>query len=196
MLGDGDEEIEVYCIHDCDKAGTMIYQTLVQETKSRGARKIKVIDLGINPKEALEMGLQIENVEVNTNNSADYLDTEDKNWLQTHRIELNAMTSPQFVAWLEKKFNQYAGGKVIPDEDVLQNELTVRLKLLAQRKIQEEILLANNYEIRVEQYMQSFIGEISEMAITPVVVNHFDTQPADLWRAPISALADQIISLH
>ena len=196
MLGESAEELEVYCIHDCDKAGTMIYQTLVQETKSRGARKIKVIDLGLNPKEVKEMGLQVESVKANKTKSSDSLDKVDKHWLQTNRVELNAMTSPQFVAWIEKKFDQYACSKIVPQEDVLRGELKNKLTFQAREKIQEEILQANNYENRVEQYLRPLVGEILETTLSPIVSKHFETQPADLWKAPISAFAEKMISLH
>ena len=39
-------------------------------------------------------------------------------WLQTHRIELNAMTTPQFIAWLDGKMAEHYG-KLIPPPDVL-----------------------------------------------------------------------------
>ena len=34
----------------------MIYQTLQEETKARGARKIKIINLGLEPWEAIDDG--------------------------------------------------------------------------------------------------------------------------------------------
>ncbi|MBW7572485.1 hypothetical protein [Caproiciproducens faecalis] len=196
LLGETDEELEVYCIHDCDAAGTMIYQTLVEETQARGKRKVNIIDFGLNPKEATEMMLPVENVEKKGAASASSLDRESKHWLETNRVELNAMTSPQFVTWIEEKFNQYACSKIVPQEDVLRGELKNKLTFQAKEKIQEEILQANNYENRVEQYLQPLIGEIFETNLSPIVSKHFETQPADLWKAPISAFAEKMISLH
>ena len=46
-------------MHDADASGTMIYQTLQEATKARGARKIDIINLGW-PWEALAMGLEVE----------------------------------------------------------------------------------------------------------------------------------------
>ncbi len=40
----------------------MIYQTLQEATKARGARKIKIINLGLEPWEAIDMGLEVETV--------------------------------------------------------------------------------------------------------------------------------------
>ena len=62
-LAEHDEPVEVFCAHDADAYGTMIYQTLQEATKARGARKIQIINLGLEPWEAVEMGLEVENLE-------------------------------------------------------------------------------------------------------------------------------------
>ena len=62
-LVEHDEPVEVFCVHDADAAGTMIYQTLQEATKARGARKIKIINLGLEPWEAIGMGLEVETLE-------------------------------------------------------------------------------------------------------------------------------------
>ena len=53
----------IFCVHDADAYGTMIYQTFQEETKARGARKIKIVNLGLEPWEAIAMGLEVEDVE-------------------------------------------------------------------------------------------------------------------------------------
>ena len=62
-LAEHDEPVTIFCVHDADAAGTMIYQTFQEATKARGARKIKIVNLGLEPWEAIEMGLEVENVE-------------------------------------------------------------------------------------------------------------------------------------
>ena len=37
----------------------------------------------------------------------------------TRRVELNAMTSPQFVAFLERKLRENGVAKIVPDQDLL-----------------------------------------------------------------------------
>ena len=59
-LVEHDEPVEVFCVHDADASGTMIYQTLQEATKARGARKIEIINLGLEPWEAVDMGLEVE----------------------------------------------------------------------------------------------------------------------------------------
>ena len=38
---------------------------------------------------------------------------------QGQRVELNAMTAPQFIAFLERKLTEHGAGKVVPDQYVL-----------------------------------------------------------------------------
>ena len=106
-LVEHDEPVEVFCVHDADASGTMIYQTLQEETKARGARKIEIINLGLEPWEAIEMGLEVETLEEKERSKpvADYVHEQDGDdwvdWLQTNRVELNAMTTPQLIEWLD-----------------------------------------------------------------------------------------------
>src|SRR3712207_3419910 len=99
LLADDDEPVTVFCIHDADAHGTMIYQTLVRETKARPERLVEVINLGLEPWEALAMNLEEEAVEQRARDTAvaDYvLERPDGErwaaWLQGNRVELNAMT--------------------------------------------------------------------------------------------------------
>jgi hypothetical protein len=131
-----DEPITVYAVTDADAYGTMIQQTLQEATKARQARKIQIVNLGLYPWEAIEMGLEVETVEVKKNKNgepqrkavADYVKAADasgehgtapdgdswEEWLQTHRVELNAMTTPEFIAWLDHEMEMHGDGKLVP----------------------------------------------------------------------------------
>ena len=61
-LKDSKEEITFYCVHDSDSYGTMIYQALQDATRARPARKVRVVNLGLEPEEGLDMGLEPEQV--------------------------------------------------------------------------------------------------------------------------------------
>jgi hypothetical protein len=60
LLGKTDEPCEFFIIHDADAAGTMIYQCLQEETAARGARNVKIVNLGLEPSEGREMELEVE----------------------------------------------------------------------------------------------------------------------------------------
>jgi Topoisomerase 6 subunit A/Spo11, Toprim domain len=66
-LVEHEEPCTIFCVHDADAFGTMIFETFQHETKARGARKIKIINLGLEPWEAVEGGLEVEDVEKGDN---------------------------------------------------------------------------------------------------------------------------------
>ena len=75
------------------------------------------------------MGLEVETLEEPEKRKpvTDYVRERDDRdwveWLQTHRVELNAMTTPQLIAWLDRKMTEHGDGKLISPEDVLEQEL-------------------------------------------------------------------------
>ncbi|MCO1604379.1 hypothetical protein [Desulfosporosinus nitroreducens] len=125
-----EEEITFFCIHDADAYGTIIYDTLQNETRARPGRKVKIINLGLDPEEALAMGLEVERVGKSDRKKgvASYIDPRWESWLQNYRVELNAMSTPQFLAWLEGKIQLHDKGKVIPPERILQESLDQSLR--------------------------------------------------------------------
>jgi hypothetical protein len=144
-LVEHDEPVEVFCVHDADASGTMIYQTLQEATMARGARKVRIVNLGLEPWEAVEMGLEVETVEAakRLKPVADYVSEHGikwEHWLQTHRVELNAMTTPQLIRWLDQKMADHGDGKLIPPPEVLEQELADRIESKVREAITERIL--------------------------------------------------------
>ena len=147
-LVEHDEPIKVFCAHDADASGTMIYQTLQEATRARGARKIEIVNIGLEPWEAVAMGLEVETVDETKSRKpvADYValyDDDDDDWdewLQTHRVELNAMTTPELIEWLDEKMETHGDGKLIPPEDVLVDELMAE----TEKRLRAEITAASS----------------------------------------------------
>jgi hypothetical protein len=153
-LAEHDEPVEVFCVHDADASGSMIYQTLQEETRARGARTITIINLGLEPWEAVEMGLEVETLEETRRLKpvADYIREHGGNWedwLQTNRVELNAMTTPQLIDWLDRKMAEFGSGKLIPPTHVLEQELAERIESKIRAEITERILREANLDDQV-----------------------------------------------
>ncbi|WP_347488280.1 hypothetical protein [Desulfoscipio sp. XC116] len=163
MLGDTEEEILFFCVHDADAAGTKIYESLQEETKARPGRKVKIINLGLEPEEALQMGLEPESIENKDRNKAvaDYVPSAWKTWLQTNRVELNAMTTPQFLGWLEGKILQYDNGKIIPPNEVIKENLLKNVDSVQRRRLQDEILREANFEERAADALKKRMESIN-----------------------------------
>ena len=100
LLGETGEEILFFAVHDADAAGTLIYQSLQEATRARPGRKVRVINLGLEPEEAVAMDLEVEDVDAGERRKpvAAYVPADCQHWLRHHRVELNAMTTPQFIA--------------------------------------------------------------------------------------------------
>lgn len=128
----------IFCIRDCDKAGFGIAHTLKEDTRRyEWSAPPNVIDLGLRLDEAQAMGLMSEQVTYRagvdprvllweqgaTEEECQFLvqsGTPQTGW-RGERIELNAMTSPQLIAWLEQKLAAHGVEKVVPDDDILED---------------------------------------------------------------------------
>jgi hypothetical protein len=194
-LVEHDEPVEVFCVTDADGPGSMIYQTLQEATKARGARKIKIIKLGLEPWEAVAMGLEVETLDDPKRQKpvADYISERHDgdrwvNWLQTHRVELNAMTTPQLIAWLDRKMADYASGKLIPPTHVLEQELAKRIEGKVRTAITERILR----EARLDDQVAAAVAKIKTpdgARLARDTAKLFKRKPDSEWRDHIEAVA-------
>jgi hypothetical protein len=207
MLADGDEEIHVYAIHDADGPGTLIYESLMNETLARGRRKVKIHNLGLEPWEGVKMGLQVESFSDKRSKVpvAQYIkdrrwsddredDEEDwEDWLQSHRIELNAMTSPQFLQWLTDKFEKLGVKKVLPPETVVTERLRGDVEAQVRADIAADILAAGGYEKLVKSRMGELDKPLSDaVGHRKAVAAAIDKNAEHHWTAPVKEIATRI----
>ena len=198
-LAEHDEPIKVFCAHDADASGTMIYQTLQEETRARGARKIEIVNIGLEPWEAVAMGLEVETVEEGKSRKpvADYVaqyddvDEDWEEWLQTHRVELNAMTTPQLIEWLDDKMETHGDGKLIPPQDVLVDELMAETEKRLRAQITERILREANLDSQVAEAVAALDLPDGE-TLKRGVAEMFEDNPETDWRAHIEAVVDDL----
>jgi hypothetical protein len=197
LLGESGEDLQVFCIHDADAAGTLIYQSLQEGTRARGGRKVQIINLGLEPEEALRMRLQVENVKRDKDKRqpvADYVPEEWQEWLQAKRVELNAMPTPQLLSWLDNKMEEYAG-KVVPPKEVLADRLEQGIRIHLQETITEETLRQANIAERVEREFgkREAVFRFSRETIEQDVRDALDKQPASHWTRPVAEVAQEIV---
>jgi hypothetical protein len=194
-LAETEQACEFFMIHDADAAGTMIYQCLQEETAARGARNVTIINLGLEPSEGRDMGLYVEDVEYGKRHAvADYVPAADKTWLQTHRIELNAMTSPQFLAWLDEKFASHA--KLIPPAEALKDHLEGDVRKALQKKIIERVLKEAGIDEQVDKAVEELKSTIDERVddLVDEVTMALDDDRSQRWTAPINQIALDLVS--
>jgi hypothetical protein len=118
-----------------------------------------------------------------------------QDWLRHHRVELNAMTTPQFIAWLDAKMAAFGNGKLVPPAAVLTNDLSGALEHRLHRQITEQILR----EARIEEQVAATLSQIDlplPQDLRAVVGHALAEQPAASWRAAIAQVADQLLAVH
>ncbi|WP_027152204.1 DUF2399 domain-containing protein [Mesorhizobium sp. WSM2561] len=125
-----DHEIPLLVLHDFDVSGFTIAGTLQESTRRyEFTRPFKVIDLGLRLADV--EGLEPEDVFFKDKADLDaiastlhrYGATKDESAFlleRQQRVELNAMTSPDFVAFLERKLTEAGVRKVVPDRRTLE----------------------------------------------------------------------------
>jgi hypothetical protein len=131
-----DYDLPLLLVHDFDKSGFSIAGTLQRDTRRyEFQNSIKTIDLGLSLDDVTAMNLESEyqyhekgdKVAMMTNLRTNGASEEEIAFMfhdfdrlrSTRRVELNAMTSPQFVAFLEQKLIANGVRKVVPDADML-----------------------------------------------------------------------------
>lgn len=196
LLGETDEEITFFCVHDADAAGTMIYETLQHSTISRPGRKFKVINLGLDPEEAVDMGLQVENFKRSNRHrpTASYVNYEWEDWLQENRVELNAMTTPEFIQWLESKMEEHGHKKIVPNDAILQSKLQDEAKEILRQRLAQKLLAEAGFEHQFE----TALGELSEAVceyggLRNEVEEALSVRQDRHWTAPIQNRAEDIV---
>lgn len=194
LLGDTGEEITFYCVHDADASGTGIYQALQEATRARPARRVKIENLGLEPEEALRMELEPEQFKRDSPLTvAEYVSQDWKEWLQNNRVELNAMSTPQFVEWLDSKFKNKPG-KVIPPIDIMEERLREEISEQVKATLTDLILQEGNFEERVEQGITELEPTITGalQTLTEEVTTSLEDTPENLWKDAVKTIADEI----
>lgn len=117
--------IPLLVLHDFDISGFTIFGTLRSSTRRfTYSRRFQVIDLGLRLGDI--RGLEREAVYVSSpSKAADTLrqhgatDQEIRILVGGERVELNALSSDELVALIERKLAGHGIGKVVPDDDTL-----------------------------------------------------------------------------
>jgi len=154
----GEGKYQLFVLHDADPAGYNIARTMREETKRMPGYQVDVIDMGLTVEDAVDMGLDRETF---TRKRAlpSALDLNDleaewfggqhqgRNGWICQRVELNAMTAPQLVTYIEAALERHgATAKVVPPPEVIRNETAnqcwAALVVLARQEI-ESILDAD-----------------------------------------------------
>jgi hypothetical protein len=143
--------VPLLILHDFDKSGFSIRGTLERDTRRYAfVNAIEGIDLGLRIGDIA--GLQTEPVHHKADRDAVIANLRDNGasndeiaFLLQRRVELNAMTSPQLVAFVERKLIAAGVAKVVPDRMILEQ---------ACRRVQMHVRMTERLEDLREQVEQ------------------------------------------
>jgi hypothetical protein len=155
-----------------------------------------VINLGLDLSEALDLDLQTEisrelgGMHDHQLPVAEYVPERCKDSGQTQRVELNAVTSPEFIHWLDSKFEAYTD-KMLPPHRVLREELDTKTRLELERRVAADILSAGSFASRVGKAMADARESIEALDLDRIVRTGPGDAPEQRWDRPLgSAAAD------
>lgn len=180
-----EQDIRVFVLHDADRSGYDICRTLAEPTERMPDHRIEVIDFGLAFEDGIARGLPIEPQRAEGALSAElaprltereriaFMGTEtapESSWFDCERIELNAFTSPQFIAFVEEKLTEHqADTKLVPPVDTLQTVIRQTIQPELSEIVRTEILRRLDVDGMVQRVLASaHVQGIEEGAVRGV----------------------------
>ena len=144
----------VLVLHDFDVSGFSICGTLGTDSgRYTFKHKVPIVDIGLRLTDVEELDLLSEPFTANKNRALvaetlkrhgatqdeiEFLIQDSFGELHGERVELNAMTSDEFIAFIEDKLKEHGVSKIIPDDDILEQHARRMLeRRIVVRKLDE-----------------------------------------------------------
>jgi hypothetical protein len=151
LLENAAEEVRLFVLHDADPAGYDIGRVLGEATWRMPDHDVEIIDLGLVVSDAIANGLPRERFSRKKAMSEVLIprltDTE-RHWFRPEiktnapciRVELNAFTGPDLIAFIERRLADHgATGKVVPPLDVVRARADAELRVRVLNAIEARI---------------------------------------------------------
>jgi hypothetical protein len=176
---------KVLVLHDFDVSGFSIFGTLHTDGRRYSFKNnLPIVDIGLRLADVEMLELQSEPVEtsgdwktrIKTLKSHGATGDEIR-FLQNRRVELNAMPSNIFVAFLERKLQQNGVRKLVPDQTTLE--------LHARRMLEQKL---------IEAMLSERSKEFRDLAAKAILPDDLAAQVAELLRQRPEMAWDQAVS--
>jgi len=183
--------IPVFVLHDFDKAGFSIAGTLQRDTRRyEFGGDVKIIDIGLRLDDVKALGLEgkAESVfdrgdddakreNLRLNGATD----EEVEFLLHRRVELNALTSAQLVAFIESKLDAHGVKKLVPPQATLDDAYQLFVRSQRIEKIVTEAL-ANASADREVGAPDDLVEQVRD---------YLAKHPHARWDEAVAALVDE-----
>jgi DNA topoisomerase VI subunit A len=178
-----EHKIPLFVLHDYDISGVNIHKTLVEDGRRYTyENKIESVDFGLRLEDVGDLEREMVLVEGKKLTQLDHMledgeiDDDDYEFLKDSRVELNAFTSDELVAFIERKLAEQGVKKVIPDDDTLAEAY--------RRRRQSEWL-----EARIQALIEESRAAVKDLEVPTdlreQVVAALDEEPDQPWYAVI-----------
>jgi DNA topoisomerase VI subunit B len=180
---------KILVLHDFDVSGFTIFGTLgASGRRYKFANdKIPIVDLGLRLADVEAMGLESEPVVVKgewgkreSTLRRHGATPEEVMFLRNQRVELNAMTSPGMIEFIDAKFKERGVEKVIPDDATIERHAREQLKLDLADK-----LLADNWAANV---ITPALSAALPSDLREKIAQAFRKHPALSWDSAVSLI--------
>jgi len=156
----------VLVMHDFDVSGFSIFGTLSADGRRYTFENdLPIVDIGLRLADVTALDLQSEPVETTgswdsrARTLADHGASPDEiDFLQMRRVELNAMTAPQFIAFLERKLAEQDVQKVIPDRDILE----CHARRMVEQRLADKLLRDNQPALQAKVASTRFPANLDD----------------------------------
>ena len=180
----------ILVLHDFDISGFSIFGTLgTSNRRYRFNNRIALIDIGLRRVDVDAMDLQSEPVAVTGWEKRSWTlrrhgaTKEEIAFLEDRRVELNAMTSPQLIAFVEDKLAQHGVTKLVPEEETLTQH--------ARRLIEQQFAAAAVEKLKAELSQEAAKTPLPADLRARVEEVHA-AQPELPWDAALAELLTQL----
>ena len=195
-----DKVDRIFVLRDFDMSGFSIFGTLGTDSRRytfENDMTGKIVDIGLRFEDVLALGLEAEKVEVEnpaarrkklrqhgaTPDEIAFLAEPDDDGM-CQRVELNAMTSPQLVASVERKLTEHGVAKVVPADEVIDEHARRLLERTLTKKVIDEM----------EAEITKMAKEIELPAdLTDRIKQTLNERPALSWDQATSEILDRIL---
>ncbi|MEZ0064985.1 DNA topoisomerase VI subunit B [Streptacidiphilus sp. MAP12-20] len=208
-------DVKIFVLHDADPYGYNIARTLGEETARMPHHRVEVIDLGLTVDDAHAKGLESE---PDTRDSAlparivphltelahrwftgkacDWHENtgDPTRWLY-QRVELNAFSSPELIAYIEEGLARHgATGKVIPPADELRDMAVMGLRVRVDAAVTRAVDEMHAKELLADTVLAGLdVDQITNISPDDIA-HHLAAHPHRDW--PMAVMAHVTDNLH
>lgn len=207
---DRGQTFNLFVLHDADPAGYNIARTLREETSRMPGYRVDVVDLGLRFEDGLNLGLVPEtftrkralpkrlNLSERARQAFAGRPTRSSDgkpaWI-CERIELNALSSPELVTYIETGLDRVgATSKVVPDADGIRTEGERVARSTTVATLRNELAAILDLEAIADGWVpDAFAGDLNRLG-PDIVASDLEAERTRSWRDTVELVVNDRVN--